>query len=134
MELFKLKIVTPKGIYYDGDVEILNVRTSNGQLGILANHLPLASVLEINEMNFVVDGKRKEYAISGGFIYVDKLETTIITNAIESKDEIDLDRALKAKQRAEERIKARKDDVDLVQAEVALKRSLARIHVKQDLD
>ena len=55
-----------------------------------------------------------------------------IANAIESKDEIDLDCALKAEQRAEERMKARKDDVDLVRAEVVLRRSLTKIPVKQD--
>ena len=52
MKTFKLKIVTPRGIYKETEVELLNLRTTAGQIGILANHLPLASGLEIAEMDY----------------------------------------------------------------------------------
>ena len=114
MKTFKLKIVTPRGIYKETEVELLNLRTTAGQIGILANHLPLASGLEI--------------ALSGGFVYVNEDETTIIANAIESPEEIDLRRAEEAKRRAEKRLQDK--DGDILRAEMALRKAITRIHVK----
>lgn len=128
MKTFPLKIVTPSGIYLETEVNLLNVRTTAGQIGVLANLLPLASGLEIAEMNYVIDGKRTIYAIAGGFIYVGEKETTVIANSIESQDEIDLDRAKAAKQRAEDRI--HQDEMDTIRAEIALKKAINRIYVK----
>lgn len=125
---FKLSIVTPKGIYKETEVEILNLVTTNGQIGILAHHMPLASGIEISEMSYVENGQRYIYAISGGFVYVGDNETTIIANAIESPEEIDLNRAEAAKKRAEGYLQ--NPDMDLMRAEVALKRAINRIHVK----
>lgn len=129
MKTFKLKIVTPKGVYKETDIEILNIRTTAGQMGILASHLPLASGLEISEMNYVENGQRKHFSIAGGFVYVGEDETTLIVNAIESPEEIDLRRAEEAKQRAEKRL-AHKSDIDVRRAEIALKKALTRINVK----
>lgn len=129
MKNFRLKIVTPKGIYKEADIEILNIRTTAGQMGILASHLPLASGLEISEMNYVENGQRKHYSIAGGFVYVGEEETTLIVNAIESPEEIDLNRAEEAKKRAEKRL-SHKSDIDVQRAEIALKRALTRINVK----
>ena len=104
MKQFNLKIVTPKGIYKEESIEMLNLRTTAGQIGILANHLPLASGIEISEMNYIQNGERHIFAVAGGFVYVNEDETTIIANAIESPEEIDLRRAEEAKQRAEKRL------------------------------
>ena len=130
MKTFRLKIVTPKGIYKETDIEILNIRTTAGQTGILAGHLPLASGIQISEMNFVLNGQRETYAIAGGFVYVNESETTVIANAIESQEEIDLRRAEKAKQRAEERLNSKNPDIDLIRAEIALRKAINRISVK----
>lgn len=132
MKTFRLKIVTPKGIYKETDIEMLNLKTLAGQIGILANHIPLASGIEISEMNYIQNGQRYYFAIAGGFVYVNEDETTIIANAIEAPDEIDLERAQQAKRRAEKRI-ADAHDVDIVRAEVALRKALNRIHVKNDI-
>lgn len=129
MKTFRLKIVTPKGIYKETDIEILNIRTTAGQMGILASHLPLASGLEISEMNYVEKGERKHFSISGGFVYVGEDETTLIVNAIESPEEIYLARAEAAKKRAEERL-AKLSDIDMKRAEIALKKAITRINVK----
>ncbi len=131
MKKFSLRIVTPKGIYRDIEVEMLNLRTTSGQMGILAGHIPLASGIEISEMNILVDGNRTHFAIAGGFVYVNDSETTIIANGIESQDEIDEERATNAKLRASERLSQAKDKVDLERAEFALKKALNRINVKK---
>ena len=130
MKTFRLKIVTPKGIYKEADIEILNIRTTAGQTGILAGHLPLASGIQISEMNFIEKGQRCKYAIAGGFVYVNDHETTIIANSIESQEEIDLRRAEEAKQRAENRLNSKNPDMDLIRAEIALKKAINRISVK----
>lgn len=130
MKTFKLKIITPKGIYKETDVEMLNLRTTSGQIGILANHLPLASAIDISEMNYIQNGERYKFAIAGGFVYVNEEDTTIIANAIESPEEIDLERAQEAKKRAEGRLKTPQEDIDIVRAEAALRKALTRIHVK----
>ena len=130
MKAFKLKIVTPKGVYTETDIEMLNLRTTAGQIGILADHIPLASGIEISEMNYIENGVKKEFAISGGFVYVGEDETTVIANAIESPEEIDLRRAEEAKERAEGRLKKQNPDIDIMRAEIALKRAINRIHVK----
>lgn len=130
MTKFKLKIVTPNGIYQEVEIDQLNIRTTAGQVGILAHHMPLASGIEISMMNYIIDKKRYEFAIGGGFIYVNDDETKIIANSIESKEEIDLNRAQEAKQRAEERIKNASETLDLQRAEIALKKAITRINVK----
>ncbi len=130
MKTFKLKIITPKGIYKETDVEMLNIRTTEGQLGILAHHLPLAAGLEISQMNYISKGERFKFAIGGGFVYVNDDETTVIANSIESPEEIDLRRAQEAKKRAETRLTNR--DCDIQRAELALKKAITRINVKNN--
>ena len=127
MTKFKLKIVTPSGIYQEVEVNQLNLRTTAGQVGILAHHMPLASGIEISEMSYIIDKQRHIFAIGGGFIYVNDDETKII----ESKDEIDLNRAKEAKRRAEQRIKEVTEKTDLLRAEIALKKAITRINVKE---
>lgn len=130
MKTFQLKIVTPKGIYKEQEIEMLNVRTTSGQIGILANHMPLASGIEISDMSIIVNGNREYFAISGGFLYVNETETTIIANAIESQEEIDLNRAKEAKKRAESMLDSHLPEIDMIRAEMALKRAIMRIRVK----
>lgn len=133
MSKFRLHIVTPKGTYRDVDVDILNVRTTDGQMGILAHHMPLASGVEIAEMNYRIDKEKYEFAVSGGFVYVDGENTvTLIVNDIQSPEEIDLQRAEEAKARAEARLKSKDKDLDYKRAEIALKKAITRIHVKNN--
>ncbi|MDD8048642.1 MAG: F0F1 ATP synthase subunit epsilon [Thomasclavelia sp.] len=130
MTSFPLKIVTPEGTYKEVDIDQLNIRTNAGQIGVLAHHMPLASGVEISMMTYLVDGKKEEFAVSGGFIYVSETEVTLILNAIERKDEIDVNRAKRAKERAERRLKEKQEGIDYRRAEVALQRAITRINVK----
>lgn len=130
MTKFKLKIVTPSGIYQEVEIDQLNLRTTAGQVGILAHHIPLASGIEISEMSYIIDKQRYIFAIGGGFVYVNDDETKIIANSIESKEEIDLNRAKEAKLRAERHLKEATESIDLLRAEIALKKAVTRINVK----
>ena len=123
MTKFKLKIITPQGIYQEVEIDQINLDTTAGQIGILAHHIPLASGVKVSQMNYIIDGKRTYFSVAGGFIYVNETETTLIANAIESQEEIDL-------RRAEERLKIQNDEIDMLRAQAALQRAITRIHVK----
>lgn len=75
------------------EIDQINLDTTAGQIGILAHHIPLASGVKVSQMNYIIDGKRTYFSVAGGFIYVNETETTLIANAIESQEEIDLERA-----------------------------------------
>jgi F-type H+-transporting ATPase subunit epsilon len=125
--MFKVRIVTPRGLYKVFETEILNVQTSEGQIGILRNHMPIVAILNISSMTTVENDGRNSYAIAGGTVYFQNNLATILTDAIERSDEIDIRRAKQAKERAEELI-AKKEGIDVKRAEVALKRALNRIN------
>lgn len=90
MTKFKLKIVTPSGIYQEVEVNQLNLRTTAGQVGILAHHMPLASGIEISETSYIIDKQRHIFAIGGGFIYVndDEINKTRIFNIFIKKSRL----------------------------------------------
>lgn len=125
---FKLVIVTPKGLYFEQEVESLSVKLTTGYRTILAHHAPLIGALDYAPMHLVQEGKTTFYALHGGAIHVHKDGVTLIVNAIEREDEIDLERAKRAKERAENRLKSKDDNVDVKRAQLALYRALCRIN------
>ncbi|MTI46861.1 F0F1 ATP synthase subunit epsilon [Sporosalibacterium faouarense] len=130
MANFKLEIVTPDRKFFEEEVEMIVVRGQEGDLGILANHTPLVTPLDIGRIKIKQNGEFKQAAIAGGYIEVGKEKTTIISDSAEWPEEIDLARAKEAKRRAEERLDhASKSEVDLMRAEVALRKALNRINV-----
>ena len=130
-EYLNVKIMTPYGLYFQNDkVEYLEVRSDFSVLGILPNHAPLVSTLIISPMVIKIDGKKTEYAITGGVIHVKKDEVVLLVNAIESADEIDLERAKASKERAEARLKEKSDEINAIRASASHARALNRINVK----
>lgn len=128
----KLKIITPKKTFFEGDVDMLNIDTISGWLGILPNHIPLVSAIRISQLNFLKSGERVCCTVAGGIVYVQKHEIKIITNSIERVDEIDLNRAIEARDRAENLLKNRQENIDVERAELALRRALNRIHATEN--
>jgi F-type H+-transporting ATPase subunit epsilon len=126
--MFTVRIVTPRGLYREFNTSILNVVSTEGQLGILRNHMPLVAILTISMLSTVEEDGRHRYAISGGTLYFKDNVATIMTDAVERSDEIDIERALRAKQRAEERMKTVAEEQDLMRAQIALQRALNRIN------
>ena len=132
-KIFHIDAYTPTGKYLSIDADYLKVTSSLSVLGILPNHAPLITTLEICKMVIKSNGEDKVYAISGGVMHIKKDHSvTLLLNSIESAEEIDLDRAMEAKRRAEERLSASKEEVDVTRAKAALNRALNRISVKQD--
>ena len=125
---FQLVIVTPRGCYLDEQVESLNVKLSGGYVTILPKHTPMIGALGYGPMHIKKDGETIYYALHGGALHVTNEKVTLMVNTIEREDEIDLERAKKAKERAEERLKSRGDGIDLKRAKMALYRALSRIN------
>lgn len=126
---FHLQIITPNRTFFDEEVEMVVLRTVEGDLGILKNHIPLVTPLSIGKLKLIADGQTREAAIAGGFVHVDREKTVVITDAAEWPEEIDVNRAQEARNRAEGRIKSQGGEVDILRAEIALKKALNRIDV-----
>ena len=130
MTPFKLQIITPDGIFFDGLTENVIVRTTVGDKGILARHEPYVAAITISRFKVKIDGEFRYGAISSGVIKVSKEKTVILAQSCEWASEIDVDRAVKAKEIAEGRIQEYEksnDQKNLDIAEFKLKRALNRI-------
>ncbi len=127
---FKVEIYTPYGKYLVTDCDYLSVKTAMGMIGILPNHAPLISTLEISKLVLRNGGKEDSYAITGGVIHVKKDHMVVLlVDSIESKDEIDVSRALEAKERAMKRLSTSSNEIDVIRAKAALSRALNRLEV-----
>lgn len=129
MAKFELEIVTPEKKFFKGEVESVNLTTLNGKVQILANHVPYVTGLVPGVVKIVENGKEKVGSLSGGFIQFADNKGLILADAAEWPQEIDVNRAKEAKERAENRLKNKKnqDDLDITRAELALRRAIARI-------
>ena len=131
MSTFLLEIYTPYGKFFDRYVDEIVVATEEYVLGILPNHAPLVSKVKVSKMFIIQNGDRKCYAIGEGLINITKDGVTLVLESIESKNDIDIDRARDAKKRAEERL-ATLVNVDVERAQRALNRANNRISVYEN--
>lgn len=129
--MIRLEIVTAERIVYSENVDVVIAPGVEGQLGILPQHTPLMTTLQPGELLIKKDGEEISIAISGGFLEVRPEKIVVLADAAERADEIDLQRALEARRRAEERLKERGAEVDMARAEAALRRSLIRLKIAE---
>ena len=130
MKTLDVSVVTPDGPVLEDSYEMVSCRAESGELGILPGHIPMVAPLAINAVRLKRDGKTDYIAVSGGFIEVRPDKVTILAQAAEKPEDIDVDRAELAKQRAEERLnQAKSDDIDFKRAQLALNRAMNRIEV-----
>lgn len=131
MNKIHLEILTPAKNYLETDVDFIEIKTSDFLLGLLPNHAPLVTTLDIAPLNLKNDGVVTSYALHGGVMHVKKgSHVIILANAIESKEEIDIERATRSKERA---LKRKEDsNSDLKRAELSLKRALTRLLVSSN--
>lgn len=132
MSTFLLEIVTPERIVYAQDVDMVVARGVEGELGILPNHIPLVTPLQIAPVKIKKGNSEELVAVNGGFMEVRKDKVVILAETAELPDDINVDRAREALERAEKRLKDQKtDDLDHLRAEMALKRAINRIEVSE---
>lgn len=126
MTPFPLKIVTPDGLIYDGEAEEVVVRTVTGDVAILARHLNFVAPLGMGRALIVANGQRRSAACIGGMITVVNGEVTLVPTTFEWADQIDVERAERAQQTAEARLKKSENGTDIRLAEAKLRRALVR--------
>jgi F-type H+-transporting ATPase subunit epsilon len=131
MSTLLLEIVTPERRVYAKDVEMVSVKGLDGELGIMPLHVPIVSPLKIAPVRVKLIGGGEDFiAVHGGFVEVRKDKVVILAEGAELSEEIDVDRAERARLRAEQRL-SNKDMVDFHRAEIALQRALTRLDVKR---
>ena len=127
---FKLNIISPEKKFLEGDCEFLEFVSTEGELGIYAKHIPLTTILEPCVMRIHNDGEIKKAAILGGFVEILQERVTVLAEDAQWPEEIDVERAKKAEERARKRLEAKSADIDIARAELALKRALVRKGLK----
>ena len=129
MNTFPLQIVTPEGCPFDGQAEALRLCTSEGYVSIRAQHADYIAVLDIGSVTLTVDGTAKEAACGGGFLTVEKGTVRLVATSFEYAEQIDVARAERAKERAEQILAEAKDAKDIELAKVRLARALNRLKI-----
>ena len=122
-----IKIIEPSGMFYDGEGHFFEFTSVTGRMGVYANHIPLTTILEPCVIKIHNGEEVKIAAITGGFIEIQKDRITLLAEDANWPEEIDVERAKAAKQRAEERLTGKDAGIDILRAEVALKRAMARL-------
>lgn len=127
-----LEVVTPQKSVVSEEVEIVVAPGSEGEFGALKGHTTFLTSLKIGTLRYKgADGKDKYVFINGGFAEVLPNKVTILAESAERRKDIDIERAMKAKERAEKRLASKSPDIDLVRAEASLRRALHRLKIKE---
>lgn len=129
-EKLQLEVVTPKGAVISERVDIVTAPGYAGEFGVLANHAPLLSTIKTGIIVFKNEGRQEQIMVSGGFCEVSNNKITFLVESAERGRDIDVDRALRAKERAEKRLAdavRQQEKINITRAEAALQRALARI-------
>ncbi|MCI5848639.1 MAG: ATP synthase F1 subunit epsilon [Lachnospiraceae bacterium] len=126
---FRLKIIAPERIFFDEDVNMVELNTSEGEIGILPKHIALTTIVAPGIMTITKGDEVKEASLLSGFIEVLPDSVTILAEACEWPDEIDANRANEAKIRAERRISGGDSSINMDRAEISLKRALVRLNL-----
>lgn len=129
--MLHVRIITPEGLYKTIDVDSITAVSVDGQFTLLPKHMPLVAMLTTSKLTLLEHGIRHDYAISGGLLHLLNDQVNLLVDTIESRNEINLERALEAKARYEQALEEHRDEHERHVLETNLKRAINRIHVKQ---
>jgi F-type H+-transporting ATPase subunit epsilon len=130
-DVLQLEIVTPERLVEKDTIQEIQIPGKNGYLGILPGHAPLITELGVGEITYKADGMDYHVAVAWGFAEVLPDRVTVLAETAERAEDIDVERAGKAKERAEERLRSASGEVDYQRALVALQRANSRLEVAQ---
>ena len=133
-EKLKLEVVTPKGAVVSQEVDIVTAPGYGGEFGVLANHAPFLSTIKTGLLTYKTGAQEETLMVSGGFCEVSNNKLTFLVESAERGADIDVERAMRAKERAEKRLaeaQAQKEKFDRTRAEAALQRALSRLKVAE---
>ncbi len=123
---FKVSIITPERTFYEGEATMVEFNTVEGEIGVLPKHIPLTTVIAPGICTITEVESQKRAAIHAGLAEILPDKVTLLAEIAEWPDEIDLERARKAEDRAKERLASKGENVDVLRAEIALKKALVR--------
>ena len=126
-DLFKIQIITPERKFYEGDATMVELTTTEGEIGVYRGHIPMTAIIAPGILKIHEESGEKEAALMSGFLEILPEKIVIMAEVAEWPDEIDLNRAEEAKIRAERRLKEEGGEIDILRAETALKKALVRI-------
>ncbi len=129
----RLDIVTPAGLLMSDQVDSVNIPASKGSMGVLKNHAPLMTTLDLGAIRYHKDGEEHFMAVSAGFAEVKDNVVIILADAAERAEDIDVARAEAAINRAKERMAAKDPETDMVRAELALKKAINRMKTQKHI-
>jgi F-type H+-transporting ATPase subunit epsilon len=130
MAQIHLEVVTPSGAVVSEEVDIVTAPGVSGEFGVLANHAPFLSTIKTGTLSYKKDRVSKYLMVTGGFTEVSNNKITFLVESAEFGSNIDVERAMRAKERAEKRLAQQQqatEKINRVRAEAALQRSLARL-------
>ena len=128
--IFQVEIVTPDRVFYTGEATMIEFNTADGEIGVYKNHIPLTTVLIPGIVKITeAEGIRKA-AVHAGFAEILGDKVTLLAEIAEWPEEIDEARARESKERAEERLAGKTEEVDVIRAEYAIRKALVRIQIK----
>ncbi len=126
---FDLEIITPDRVFWKGQALMLELNTTEGEVGIYKRHIPMTMILQPGVMKIHVEGGTKEAAVHAGFLEILPEKITVMAEVAEWPEEIDINRAKEAELRAQRRLQTHDPKIDTSRAEIALKRAIARLEV-----
>jgi F-type H+-transporting ATPase subunit epsilon len=126
-----LEVITAERVVFSDEVDMVTAPGALGTVGILPRHAPMLTTLEPGEVKIVQNGEETFLAIGGGFLEVRDNHVVVLADSAERAEEIDIQRAEEARQRARERLRARETGVDVERAATSLARALARLRVAE---
>src|SRR5512133_1893334 len=133
-ETFRLEIVTPEARLVSEEARELVAPGCEGYFGVLPGHIPFVTTLDIGELTYRVNGSERHLAVGGGYVEVRRDHVIVLADRAERAEEIDVDRAQRARARAEERLRhwsEGNETIDAARAQAALMRALVRLSVAQ---
>ncbi|WP_343246419.1 ATP synthase F1 subunit epsilon [Diplocloster hominis] len=129
--LFRLEIISPDRVFYQGDVAMVELTTSEGDVGIYKNHIPMTMIVVPGIVTITEEEGQKKAALHSGFIEVLQDKVTILAELAEWPDEIDLNRAEEARVRAQRRLETADSSMNMIRANMALRKALVRIELAE---
>lgn len=123
----RLDIVTPEKVVFSEEIDFVVAPGADGELGILPEHAPLVTALKVGTLRVQQGGKFFKVAVSGGFMEVKNSRIVVLADTAERADQIDVERAKAAKERAEQRLNSKNSEIDIHRAEISLHKAINRI-------
>ena len=128
---FKLQVIAPDRIFLDDEADMIELCTTEGEIGVLKDHIPLTAIIAPGVLRIKKDGQEREAALHEGFLEITGDKVVILAESCEWPEEIDTNRANEAKIRAERRLKSANAEINEARAELALRRSLIRLELAE---